>query len=382
MDFSFSKEQQLIKDNIVAFARKELNKDAIMRDREQEFSKELWLRSVDQKLQGLPVESEYGGAGLDPVSTIIALEALGYGCTDGGLNFSVCAHLLACVIPIWKYGTEAQKKQYLPGLCDGTQIAANAMTESGSGSDAFAIKTKAEKTATGYVLNGIKTFTSNGPVADIILVYAVTDATKGYFGGISAFIIDKNMPGVTIGETFEKMGLRSCKMCEFIFENVTVPESAVLGAIGAGAGIFNYSMEWERTGIAACHVGTMDRLLELSVNYAQTRVIGNEHIGKKQAIAHTIAGMKTQLEAARMLTYKAAAGIDTSRDNAINASVAKLFVSEAFRTIAMETLQIHGGNGYMTSYEIERTLRDAIGSTLYSGTSEIQKNIIAGWLGL
>ncbi|CAN5513769.1 acyl-CoA dehydrogenase family protein [soil metagenome] len=382
MDFALSTEQQLIRENIIAFAQKELNGDVVERDKQQQFPQDLWLKSGAHKLQGLPVDEKHGGAGLNAPSNIVALEALGYASKDGGLNFSICAHLLACVIPVWKYGNEEQKKNFLPDLCSGKRIAVNAMTETESGSDVFNIKTSAKKTNEGFIINGTKTFSSNGPVANTILLYAVTDESKGFHGGITAFLIDKSTKGFKVGQKYEKMGLRTCTISELVFENMLVPESAVLGGIGAGATIFNFSMEWERVGIAATHVGTMERILEQTISYAQTRKSGAVSIGKNQAVAHRIAEMKTQLEASRLLTYKAAWNIDTAKNNAIDASITKLFVSESLTASAYNSMQIHGGNGYMTAFEIERTLRDAIGSTIYSGTSDIQRNIISRWLGL
>jgi len=382
MELSFTTEQKLIQENIIRFAQKELNQNILERDRNQQFLPELWKKCAEQKLTGLPVEEKLGGAELDPITTILALEALGYGSDDGGLNFSICAHLLACVVPVWKYGSENQKKKYLPDLCGGKKIAVNAMTESESGSDVFNIKTTAKKQENGYVINGTKTFCSNGPVGDLILVYAITDENKGYHGGITAFLISKDNKGFKVGQQFEKMGLRSSSISELIFENVFVSEEDILGGVGGGAIVFSHSMEWERTGIAACHVGTMRKLLEKSIEYAQTRKSGQEPIGKKQVVAHRIANMKVQLEAATLLTYKAALGLEKNKENMIHAASAKLFVSEAFVASAMDTLQIFGGNGYMTEYGIERIVRDALGSTIYSGTSDIQRNIISRLLGL
>jgi len=382
MELSFTSEQKLIQENIIGFAKKELNKNVMQRDQNQQFSTDLWKKCAEQKIMGLPVDEKFGGAGLDPLSSILALEALGYGSDDGGLNFSICAHLLACVIPIWKYGNENQKKKHLLDLCNGNKIAVNAMTESESGSDVFSIKTTAKKQDNGFVINGTKTFCSNGPVADVVLVYALTDESKGYYGGISAFIVDKNAKGYKVGQQYEKMGLRTSGISELIFENVFVSEEDIVGGVGGGATVFNHSMEWERTGMAACHLGTMQKLLEKSIEYAQTRKSGGEAIGKKQAIAHRIANMKVQLEAARLLTYKSAIGLEKSKENMVNAATAKLFVSEAFVAAAMDTMQIFGGNGYMTDYGIERIVRDALGSTVYSGTSDIQRNIISRLLGL
>lgn len=382
MDFSFSTEQQSLYDGIVRFAREHLNAGARERDHAHEFPMDLWRRCGDMGLQGLPVPEAYGGPGLDAPSTAIALEALGYGCEDGGLTFSICAHLLACVIPVLNHGTSAQKVRYLPQLANGRLIAVNAISEPGSGSDAYAMKASAVRDGAGYRLNGTKTWSTNGPIAGLALVYAVTDPQKGYHGGISAFLVERETPGISTGQTFEKMGLRSSPIGEVVLEDVLVPEEARLGGEGAGAMMFTQSMEWERVCIAATHVGTMQRLLERSIQYARTRNAFGSKIGKYQAVAHRIVDMKIRLEATRLLVYKAASRLDKARDVAIDASSVKIFASEALLQTALDTVQIHGGNGYMTEYEIERVLRDAVGSKIYSGTNEIQRNIVAKWLGL
>jgi alkylation response protein AidB-like acyl-CoA dehydrogenase len=382
MDFSLDKEQKLLREKIIKFAQRKLNIDVSERDKKEIFPRELWLQCGEMGLQGLPVPQEYGGIGLDPLSTAIALEALGYGCRDGGLVFAICAHLLACVIPIWKFGTEQQKQIYLPGLCNGTVIAANAITEPGSGSDAFSMSTKAQLEGDLFRLNGGKIFISNCLVADIALVFAVTDPEKRYHGGITAFLVEKKASGFETGQKFEKMGLRTCMLGEIKFEDVILPKNAVLGGIGAGASIFAYAMDWERICIAASHIGAMEYLLEKAIKYAQTRIQYGSPIGKFQAISHKIADIKVRLETARLLTYRAASLLDRSREVSIFASMTKLFVSESLLKTAMDTAQIFGGYGYMTEYEVERILRDSVGSTIYSGTSEIQRNIISRWLGL
>jgi hypothetical protein len=382
MEFSLSDEQKLLRQRIIQFAQKELNPGAAERDHDQVFSRELWRKCGELGLQGLPVPEEYGGGGLDPLSTAIALDALGYGCHDGGLVFSICAHLLPCVVPIWKHGSEEQKRRYLPDLCNGTLVAVNAMSEPDSGSDAFAMRTRAERDGEGYRLNGTKTFSSNGPVADLAVVFAVTDQAKGYHGGISAFLVEKGTPGFRSGRKFAKLGLRSSPMGELVFEDVRVPAGAMLGAPGAGSTLFTHSMDWERTCLFATNVGAMERLLERSVEYARTRVQFGQAIGKFQAVSHRIADMKVRLEAARLLVYKAAWELERSRNAMLSASLAKLFVSEALVETALGAVQVLGGYGFMTEYEVERPLRDAVGSTIYSGTSEMQRNIIARWLGL
>ncbi len=312
----------------------------------------------------------------------MVLEALGYGCRDSGLVFSLCAHLLACVVPVWRHGSEAQKQRYLPGLCDGSMIGAHAITEPGSGSDTFAMRTRAEPDGDGWRINGSKTFISNGPIADVAVVFAVTDPDKGFHGGLTAFLVERGMPGFSSGQKFEKLGLRTSPVGELVFEELRVPAEAVLGRVGGGAAVFATAMDWERCLLVASHIGTMERLLETSIAYARTRQQFGQAIGKFQAVAHKIADMKVQLEASRLLTYRAAWRLDHLRNASLDAAMAKLATSESLLRASLDAVQIHGGYGYMVEYEVERALRDAVGSTLYSGTSEMQRNIIARWLGL
>jgi alkylation response protein AidB-like acyl-CoA dehydrogenase len=382
MDFALTTEQQTLRDEIVRFARRELNADVIGRDREQTFSRELWRSCGALGLQGLPVPEEYGGAGLDTVTTAVALEAFGYGCTDGGLVFSICAHLLSCVVPIWKHGTDDQKQRYLPGLCDGTLVGGNATSEPGSGSDAFAMRTTARPDGDGWRINGTKMFISNGPVADLIVVYAVTDPVKSFHGGVTAFLVERAAAGFHASGKIEKMGLRTSPLGELVFDDVYVSGDAVLGGVGGGGPIFTQSMDWERVLLFASHVGTMDRLVESSVRYARTRSQFGQPIGKFQGLSHRIVDAKVRLEAARLLVYRAAWQLGRSRSASLDAAIAKLFVSEAFVETALDAVQVFGGYGFTTEYEIERAARDSVASTIYSGTSEMQRNIIARWIGL
>ena len=382
MDFSLSAEQRELRDAIVGFARAELNAGLVERDREQCFPRELWRKCGEMGLTGLPVPDEYGGNGLDALSTAIALEAFGYGCEDGGLVFSVCAHLLSCVVPLWKFGTEAQRSRFLPGLCDGTLIGVHAMSEPGSGSDAFAMRTRAHREDGGWRVTGTKTFISNAPVADVVIVFAMTDETKGFYGGVSAFLVTRDTPGFRAAGKIEKMGLRTSPFGELVFEDAWVPDDMVLGQIGGGSGMFTHAMDWERICLFASHIGTMERLLERAREYARTRTQFGQPIGKFQAVAHKIADMKVLLEAARLMAYRAAWKLDRTRNVSLDAAMTKLFVSESLLRAALDTVQVFGGYGYTTEYEVERILRDAVGSTLYSGTSEMQRNIIARWLGL
>jgi alkylation response protein AidB-like acyl-CoA dehydrogenase len=382
MDFSLTEEQRVLRESIVRFSREVLNEDVAKRDREQTFSVELWRRCAEIGIQGLPVPEQYGGSGVDALSCAIALEALGYGCHDGGLVFSLCAHILSCVVPLWQHGNEEQRRRYLPGLCDGSLIGVHAMTEPDSGSDAFALRTKAEPDGAGFRINGTKTFISNGPVADLVIVFAMTDSKKGYHGGVTAFLVESTAPGFKASRKFEKMGLRTSPIGELVFDDLFVPAEAVLGAVGAGATLFTSAMDWERICLFASHIGTIERLLEQSISYARTRKQFGQAIGKFQAVAHRIVDMKVQLEAARLLTYRSAWRLGRDKNVSMDASITKLFVSESLVNAALATVQIHGGYGYMTESQVERALRDAIGSTIYSGTSEMQRNIISRWLGL
>ncbi len=280
-------------------------------------------------IQGLPVPEEYGGSGVDALTCVIGLEALGYGCRDGGLVFALCAHLLSCVVPLWKFGNDQQKRHYLPGLCDGTLIGVHAMTEPGSGSDAFALRTRATPDGDGFRINGTKTFISNAPEADVVIVFAVTDAAKGFHGGVTAFLVERGAKGFSSGPKFEKMGLRTAPLGELVFDDVRVEPAAILAGVGGGAAIFTTAMDWERICLGASHVGTMDYLLEKTLEYARTRTQFGQAIGKNQAVSHRIADMKVQLEAARLLAYRSAWRLDRVRSVAMDASMTKLIISEA-----------------------------------------------------
>jgi alkylation response protein AidB-like acyl-CoA dehydrogenase len=382
MELSFTAEQRKLRDDVVAFSRAALNAGVIERDRHEVFPRDLWGACGRMGLLGLPAPERYGGSGLDPVSCAIALEALGYGCLDHGLVFSVGAHIVTSVVALSKFGTEEQKRRYLPGLCDGSLIGAHAVTESDAGSDPFAMRTRAVKEGDGWRINGAKTFVTNGVEAKVIVVFAVTDPATRFHGGVTAFVVERDTAGVSAGRGIEKMGLRTSPICELGLDGAWVADGAVLGGVGGGAGVFTHAMDWERVGLFAAHVGQMERLLEQAVAHARTRQSGGRAIGSYQAVAHKIADMKVRLEAARLLIYQAASRLERTRAVSLDASIAKLFVSEALVETAKDVVQIFGGYGYSTEYGVERALRDAVGATIYSGTSEVQRNIIAAWLGL
>jgi alkylation response protein AidB-like acyl-CoA dehydrogenase len=381
MDFIWSDEQLQLRDSISTFARKELQDDVMLRDREGKFSREMWRRCADFGIQGLPFPPEYGGSGEDALTTVLAMEALGYGCRDGGLMFGLNAQMWSVQMPLLRFGTDAQKEKYLAGTCTGELIGAHGMSEPDSGSDAFSLRTTAEARGDTYVLNGAKTFVSNAPVADFFLVFATIARDKGVLG-ITGFLVDRDTPGFTVGSKIEKLGLTTSPMSELIFEDCAIPAANRLGREGRGAQIFNDSMEWERACIMAPCLGAMQRQLEACVRHAKERQQFGQPIGAFQSVSNRLAMMKLRLEAARLMVYKATDAKSRRGAAAAEASMAKLFISEAWIQSCMDAVQIHGGYGYMREYEVERELRDAIGGTLYSGTSEIQKEIIARSLGI
>ncbi|MEZ4588646.1 MAG: acyl-CoA dehydrogenase family protein [Gemmatimonadales bacterium] len=332
--------------------------------------------------QGLPFPAAFGGGGQDPLTAVLAMEALGQGCPDNGLLFALAAQMWSVQMPIARYGTEEQQREFLTPLCTGEWIGAHAMSEPDSGSDAFALRTRAELDGDHYRLNGAKTFVSEAPVADLFVVFATTDPARGPLG-ITGFLVRRDTPGLQVGRQIEKMGLKTSPMGELAFDDCRVPVANRLGREGRGAQIFNDSMEWERGCILAFALGAMRRLLDSSVQYARERRQFGRPIGEFQSVANRLVDMKVRLEAARSLLYRAAwAKQRGDRSAGADAAVAKLFVSEAMVRTGLDAVQIRGGYGFTTEYEVERDLRDAIGGTLYSGTSEIQRNLIARSLGL
>ncbi|MCC6956415.1 MAG: acyl-CoA dehydrogenase family protein [Anaerolineales bacterium] len=381
MDFSWSEEQLSYRKAVVDFARKELNQDTIAEDHSASFSREKWLKCARFGIQGLPFPETYGGSEADILTTVLAMEGLGYGCKDNGLIFAINAQMWSVQMPIFSFGTEDQKRKYLPGLCRGELIGAHGMTEPDSGSDAYSLRTTAQRCEGGYVLNGSKMFVSNAPVSDLAVVFATVDPPRKMWG-VTGFIVETGTPGYTISRKLDKMGLRTSPMAELVFQDCFVPEQNRLGPEGAGSNIFNDSMAWERSGILASHIGAMERQLEASVQYARERQQFGQPIGKFQAVANRIVDMKVRLETARLLLYKVAWLKKMGKPAVMEAALAKLYLSESFVQSSLDAVRTFGSYGYMTEFEVERDLRDAVGGTLYSGTSDIQRNIIARLLGL
>jgi len=381
MDFSFSDDQLAMKASAIKFASQELNKDLRQRERVGEFPMDAWRACARFGVQGLPMPREFGGSEADILTTVLTMEGLGYGCHDNGLLFALNAQMWSIELPLLKFGTATQRRSYLPGLVSGDLIGVHAMTEADSGSDAFSMRTRAERRGDHYILNGSKLYITLAPVADVFIIFATIKPGTG-FSGACAFLVAKGTPGLTVSRTLDKMGLRTSPMGEIVLADCKVPAENMLGKEGTGMAIFNSSMEWERSCILASAVGAMQRQLETCVHYAQIRQQFGQTIGKFQSISNKLADMYLRLEAARLLIYRVAWLKQQDKPALAEAAAAKIFTSEAWIKSSLDAIQIHGAFGYMTDAEIERDLRDSVAGTIYSGTSEVQRVIIARILGL
>ena len=357
-----------------------LSTDVAERDRAGVFSHDDWMLCGERGALGLILPPEYGGAGCDPVAYVRAMEGLGYGCLDNGLMMSMGAHTLAAEVPIWKFGDEDQRRRYLPELAAGRFIGANAMTEPASGSDALSLATTAERDGDSYRLTGHKRYVTNAPVADVFVVYATVGRDLG-FTGVTAFLVERDDPGVSVKERAEKMGLRTARWGEIELDACRIPASRRLGAEKQGASIFALSMAWERALLLAPWLGVMQREIDECVRYCRRRRQFGKHIGHFQSVSNRIVDIRIRWEISRMLIYRAAAELD-GPEATIFPEVSKLYVSEAAAEIFTSAMQIYGALGYTSDGRTERNLRDALGMTITSGTSDMQRVIISGKLGI
>jgi alkylation response protein AidB-like acyl-CoA dehydrogenase len=381
MDFSLAEDQIALRGLIIDFARTELKEEGGKGDEAGEFPFEAWHKCGDFGLCGLPFPERYGGRGADFLTTVLGIEAFGYACKDAGLVHAVVTQIL-CGQQIYLFGSEEQKNRYLPSICCGDRIAAQAITEPDSGSDALAMRTRGERSGETYLLNGTKMFISNGPVADLVIVFAVTNPKVKSLSRISSIIVEKPCDGFQQCPPIEKMGLRTLQNGELVFENCRVPAANLLGREGQGAIIFGESMEWERALMPAAHLGTMERVLEECLAYAQRRVASGRPVGRYQSVANKLVDLKIGQELGRLMLFKAATLKDAGKRAALESSMAKLFISESLKKGCLDAIQIHGGYGYRIESGIERDARDSIAATIYSGTSEMQRNLISKMLGL
>lgn len=374
MDFLLSEEQQLIRENIREFTRQYLDPVAVEIDENSRYPQEVIAKLAEMDWMGMPYPQEYGGAGLDYLTHVMVIEEISRSCAATG--FTVSCHTSLASGPIFYFGTEEQKQKYLVPLCKGQHIGAFAVTEPGAGTDVGAATTTAELDGDGYVLNGTKTFTSNGPVADTFVVFAYTDKAQGP-KGMSAFIIPKGTPGLKVGEHFMKMGIRASQTSEIILKDCRIPRENLLGAEGQGLKIAMQTFDNGRMGIAAQAVGIAQAALDESLSYSKQRIQFGKPISKNQAIQWMLADMATDIDAARFLTYRAAFMKDRGLPYSKEAAMAKVFAAEMASRHASKAVQIHGGYGYIKGQKVERLMRDAKITEIYEGTSEAQRMVIA-----
>lgn len=377
MKFKLTEEHEMIRKMVRDFAKKEVEPTAAMRDEEQRFDRSIFDKMAALGLTGIPWSEEYGGMGSDYLAYCIAVEELSR--VDGSVGVMLSAHTSLGSWPIYKFGSEEQKQKYLRPLAEGKKIGAYGLTEPGSGSDAGGMKTTARLEGNHYVLNGSKIFITNGGVADIYVVFAVTDSSQKS-QGTTAFIIEKDFPGFSIGKKENKLGIRSSPTTEIIFEDCIVPVENVLGNVGEGFKIAMMTLDGGRNGIAAQAVGIAQGALDAATNYAKDRVQFGKPIAAQQGVGFKLADMATNIEAARLLTYQAAwlesVGLPYGKESAMS----KLFAGDTAMKVTTEAVQIYGGYGYTKDYPVERYLRDAKITQIYEGTQEIQRLVISRML--
>lgn len=381
MDFDWNEYQQTQYTDHLDFAKNELTDDIVTRDRQSIFPEDLWRKCAQKGILKLAVPHIHGGSGIDILTAIRIMEAIGYGCRDNGLGFALGAQMWGSQMALSHFGSAEQIHAYLRPSIEGTKIAAYAMSETSSGSDVFSVTTTAVADGDHFVLNGEKVLVTFAPIAHYAIVFASTDPSAGRWG-LSAFLVDANTPGFQALPNEEKMGLRTVPFGKIQLTNCRVPRSALLGKEGAGASIFTYSQSWERSLVLAPQLGTMQWQLEHCVQFAGSHKRSSHAIGKFQAVSHSLADMRIRLETARLMLYKTATLLQNGKQGLMEAAITKTLLSEAFMTSSQDAIAIFGGNGYIVDQGIERNLRDAIGATIYGGTSNVQRNIIAGLMGL
>ncbi|MDV2886504.1 acyl-CoA dehydrogenase [Alkalihalophilus pseudofirmus] len=377
MNFLLTEEQEMIRKMVRDFAKNEVEPTAEERDEEERFDREIFDKMAELGLTGIPWPEEYGGIGADYVSYCIAVEELSRVCASTGVTLS--AHTSLAGWPVYKFGTEEQKQKFLRPMAEGKKIGAYGLTEPGSGSDAARMKTTAIEDGDNYVLNGSKIFITNGGIADIYIVFAVTDPEARH-KGTTAFIVEADTPGFSVGKKEKKLGIRSSPTTEIIFEDCRVPKENMLGKEGEGFKVAMMTLDGGRNGIAAQAVGIAQGALDAAVGYAKERKQFGKPIGAQQGIGFKLADMATKIEASRLLTYQAAwresEGVSYGKESAMS----KLFAGDTAMDVTVEAVQVFGGYGYTKDYPVERYMRDAKITQIYEGTNEIQRLVISKML--
>jgi butyryl-CoA dehydrogenase len=377
MDFDLTEEQSLIRDTARDFATREIAPKAAELDKAARWPDEIIRRMAELGFLGMAIPTEFGGAGLDALSYALAMEEVSFACASCGVIMSVNNSLFCD--PIHKFGTEEQKKTALRACASGQKLGCFGLTEPMSGSDAQTMVTFAEKTPDGWVLNGAKNWITNGPHADFILVFCVSDKS-GPKVRHTAFLVEKGTPGFTVNPRDHKLGIHAAHSCTVFFENCKVPDSAVVGKVGEGFKVAMATLDGGRIGIACQALGIARAALDTSIAYAKERKSFGVPIAQHQAIQFMLADMATEIEAARLLTWRAAMMKDEGVRHTTESAEAKLFASEMATRVAHKAIQIHGGYGYSTEFPVERHYRDARITEIYEGTSEIQRIVIAASL--
>lgn len=377
MDFILSDEQLALRKVVRDFALKEVAPTAAIRDEEERFDRSIFDKMAKLGLTGIPWPEEYGGAGMDFLSYVIAVEELSRVCASTGVTLS--AHISLASWPIYKFANEEQKQKYLKPLAEGTKMGAYGLTEPSAGTDAASLRTTAVEDGDYFVINGTKMFTTNGGEADYYVVFASTDPDKGS-RGVTAFIVEKGMEGFTFGKKEKKMGIRSSPTMELIFEDCRVPKENILGERDQGFKIAMMTLDGGRNGIAAQALGIAQGAFDAALDYAKGRTQFNKPISDFQAIQFKLADMATAIETARLLTYQAAWLEGNGLSYGKASAMAKMVASDVAMKVTTEAVQIHGGYGYTRDYPVERMMRDAKITQIYEGTNEVQRIVVAGHL--
>jgi len=373
LNFDLGEAADMLRGSVETFAADEIAPRAAAIDRDNDFPADLWRKMGDLGVLGITVEEEYGGAGMGYLEHVVAMEEISRASASVGLSYG--AHSNLCVNQIRKNGTEAQKRRYLPGLVSGEHVGALAMSESGAGSDVVGMRLRADKRGDRYVLNGTKMWITNGPDADVLVVYAKTDPAAGP-RGITAFLIERGMPGFTCAQKLDKLGMRGSNTGELVFGDCEVPEDNVIGGVGRGVNVLMSGLDYERAVLAAGPLGIMQACMDVCVPYIHERKQFGQAIGEFQLMQGKMADMYTTMNAAKAYVYAVAKSCDRGETTRKDAAGAILYAAEKATWMALEAIQVLGGNGYINDYPTGRLLRDAKLYEIGAGTSEIRRMLI------